>query len=323
MNRLHKYLPIYYKNSKMFEEITRVESHEFDKLDLKIEDLSKQFLVDTATWGLKTYEKELGLPIGPDKDLDIRRAIIKAKMMSFGKVDHLMIKAIVEAFTSSTVTIEFDGRIKVVFSGDGNTLISDSAVFKAVDEVKPAHLPWLINYIIRAINNIMFQARIKHRIYNYFGRRGNALDGEWLLNGFINLDNDYDPIAVRSIHRMTSVDEELFNNLKLYIRDKLKNFNSQNVKSSFLISSNFWFRKGIFIDGKWILDGHNEFNTKELHEKKDIVVNMKSKMNIDVINLERFRANKLVIKRNWWQLSGVHSLGEGKLLNAEIREEVI
>lgn len=139
MNRLHKYLPPYHKKSKVFEEITRVESDEFDKLDLDIEDLSKQFVVDTATWGLAIYEKELGLPIKPDKTHEERRPIIKAKMRGIGKVDFLMIKAIVEAYTSNIVTIEFDGRINIVFNMSNHNLnIQDMS--RSIGEIKPAHL---------------------------------------------------------------------------------------------------------------------------------------------------------------------------------------
>ena len=150
MNRLHKYLPSYYEKSKTFNEITKVEDVEFNKIYNNIEDLNKQFLVDTATWGLAIYEKELGLPVKPNRPLERRRSIVRAKMRGIGKVDNLMIKAIVEAFTGSLVTIEFDGRIVIVFNNDDKIDLSSQDLYHSLDEVKPAHLDYnLENRIVR------------------------------------------------------------------------------------------------------------------------------------------------------------------------------
>ena len=49
MSRLLEYLPWYEKESEVFKEICRVEEIEFDKLDLDLEDLNKQFFIDTLS----------------------------------------------------------------------------------------------------------------------------------------------------------------------------------------------------------------------------------------------------------------------------------
>ena len=142
MSRLLNYLPWYERESKVFKEICRVEEIEFDKLDLDLEDLNKQFFVDTATWGLAIYEKELKLPIRPNKSLDERRSIIKAKWRGMGKVDAEMIKAIVEAFTKSKVNVSFNGRINIIFNNEKIIRLNMSDMYNAIDEVKPAHLDY-------------------------------------------------------------------------------------------------------------------------------------------------------------------------------------
>ncbi|WP_235601388.1 putative phage tail protein [Tissierella sp. P1] len=137
-----KYLPPYERQSKVFQEIMKAEEIEFEKIHTEIKDLEKQFFVDTATWGLAIYEKELKLPIRPNKSLEERRSIIKAKMRGMGKVDAEMIKAIVEAFTKSSVEVTFDGIIKIIFSNQDTIILNMNDMFEAIEEIKPAHLDY-------------------------------------------------------------------------------------------------------------------------------------------------------------------------------------
>ncbi|MBU5427149.1 YmfQ family protein [Tissierella pigra] len=148
MSRLLEYLPIYERSSIVFQEILNSEQMEFDRLGLNIEDLEKQFFIDTATWGLAIYEKELKLPIRPKKILEERRSLIKSKMRGMGKVDLAMIKSIIEAYTRSTADIIFDGRINIKFTNEGTITLNISDMFNAIEEIKPAHLDYdiTLNY---------------------------------------------------------------------------------------------------------------------------------------------------------------------------------
>lgn len=148
MSRLTEYLPLYERESKVIQEIMKAQEIEIDKLRLSIEDLEKQLFIDTATWGLAVYEKKLKLPIRPNKSLEERRSIIKAKMRGVGKVDLAMIKSIVEAYTRSIVDIIFDGRIKIEISNERTITLNMQDMFNAIEEVKPAHLDYdvTLNY---------------------------------------------------------------------------------------------------------------------------------------------------------------------------------
>ena len=142
MSRLIELLPPYERSSRVFQEILNAEQIEFDKLDLNVADLEKQLNIDTATWGLVIYEKELGLKTNLNKPLEERRSIIKAKMRGTGKVDLAMIKAIVEAFTKSKVSVSFNGRINIIFNNEKVIKLNISDMYNAIDEVKPAHLDY-------------------------------------------------------------------------------------------------------------------------------------------------------------------------------------
>lgn len=142
MSRLIELLPPYERESEVFKEIIQAEEMQFDKLCIDIQDLEKQLFIDSATWGLAIYEKELKLPIRPNKSLEERRSIIKAKWRGTGKVDAEMIKAIVKAFTNSDVEVTFNGRINIIFNNEKVIRLNISDMYNAIDEIKPAHLDY-------------------------------------------------------------------------------------------------------------------------------------------------------------------------------------
>lgn len=53
----------------------------FSDIEAAIEDLKLQFFAAKATWGLKYWEKELGLPTDPQEALEQRRARVMAKLI--------------------------------------------------------------------------------------------------------------------------------------------------------------------------------------------------------------------------------------------------
>ncbi len=118
MSKLLSYLPWYERESEAFKEILKTEEIEFDKLKLKLGDLEEQFFVDTATWGLSIYEKELGLPVEPDIDIRIRRGLIKAKTMMQPPGSKDKFTAILRSFAESTEIEELFGeyRFRVLLS---------------------------------------------------------------------------------------------------------------------------------------------------------------------------------------------------------------
>ena len=64
------YLPKFLANDPAFSETQRVLSAEHEKYRLKVIDFAKQFHPQTATWGLKIWEEELGLTTDLNLDLE-------------------------------------------------------------------------------------------------------------------------------------------------------------------------------------------------------------------------------------------------------------
>ncbi len=140
MSRLLEYLPPYEQESRVFQEIMQAEERQFHKLGVDIDDLKKQFFIDTATWGLEIYEKELGIKTDFNKHIEERRNVVRSKWRGSGKVNAFLIKVIIEAHTKSSVQVNFDGRIKIKFCNNESLYINLESVFNSIDDVKPSHL---------------------------------------------------------------------------------------------------------------------------------------------------------------------------------------
>jgi uncharacterized protein YmfQ (DUF2313 family) len=154
---LMKYLPWYYQNSKTMIEIQNSISKELGLLYHHIEDLEKQFFIDTATWGLAIYEKELGLKTNLNLSFEERREIIKAKLRGYGSVTKEMIKNTAEAFSGGEVdVVEYPSeyRFTVKFIGIKGIPRNMQGFIDMLETIKPAHLAYEFKYTYTVWNHL-------------------------------------------------------------------------------------------------------------------------------------------------------------------------
>lgn len=136
------YLPLYLRKSKVFQNIIDAEQKQFNKIDETLLDVRNQMFIDTATWGLAIYEKELKIIPAPDADYEQRRAVIKARWQADSKIDRAILEAIASSILQTVVEVAFDGRIIFSFRPDGSKEIKNiSTFYEVVEDIKPAHLP--------------------------------------------------------------------------------------------------------------------------------------------------------------------------------------
>lgn len=146
---LMKYLPWYYQDSKIMKEIQSTIGKEFCILDFFIKNLEKQFFIDTATWGLSIYEKELGLKTNMSLTYEERREIIKAKLRGRGTTTKAMIKNTAEAFSGGEVdVIEYPEEyfFIVKFIGVKGIPRNMQGFIDMLETIKPAHLGYEFEY---------------------------------------------------------------------------------------------------------------------------------------------------------------------------------
>ena len=151
---MNNHLPPHLSHSKYFKELYRVQGIELNEIKINIEDLEKQLNIDTATWALDIYEKELEIKTDISKPLDERRAVIKSRWRGTGKLDNETIKRVIDSFTNGDVDVGFDGNILVKFNGMYGIPSNMEDVFKAIEDVKPAHLRVLYEFMYLYIKDI-------------------------------------------------------------------------------------------------------------------------------------------------------------------------
>lgn len=83
-------------------------------------DVVDQFFVDTATWGLSSWETALGIQVDEKKTLDLRRSCIRGKLRGNGMTTVAMIKNVAESYSNGDVAVtEYPAqyRLEIKFVG--------------------------------------------------------------------------------------------------------------------------------------------------------------------------------------------------------------
>lgn len=141
-SNLEIYVPDFIRENKVFQALYAANGSELDKLDALSQDALAQCFIDTATWGLKYWEKFLEITSDETKAYDLRRSIIKAKLRSTGTVTTGMIQNVAESYENSTVDViehpeNYSFDIKFITE---NGVTNLNSLQNAIEEIKPAHL---------------------------------------------------------------------------------------------------------------------------------------------------------------------------------------
>jgi hypothetical protein len=128
------------RKSKVYQEIFNADGEQIALLDSSLDDVKAQLDIDTATWGLDVYEKELNIKTDLSKPLADRRSVIKSKFRGSGKVDSIQIKLVADAYTNGDVIVSFNGHIVVKFTSVYGTPPNIDDLKAVLEETRPAHL---------------------------------------------------------------------------------------------------------------------------------------------------------------------------------------
>lgn len=170
-DKMLSYLPNYERKSKVLGEFFYAVATEFENKDSILDDLEKQLFIDTATWGLDIYEKDLGIKTDLSKSYEDRRSVIKSKERGTGKVDRALIKIVADAWANGNCDVTFDGRINIKFNSIYGTPANLQDLQNAIDEIKPAHLSVIYQFaylLIKNIHNIMTINELQNTKLNMF-----------------------------------------------------------------------------------------------------------------------------------------------------------
>jgi hypothetical protein len=140
---LMEYLPPFYENIKEFQEIAATEDEEISQIRFAMEDLLKQFFIDTATWGVTYWENEYGIKTDQSKSLEQRRSAVKAKRRGVGTVTKALVKSVANSFDNGEVEViekpEID-EIEIKFNSIRGVPSNVDDLKNALEKIVPAHL---------------------------------------------------------------------------------------------------------------------------------------------------------------------------------------
>lgn len=125
------------------------------------ESLSKQLSLDSVTWNLETEERLAGIAPSSQTDLENRRAVLKGKWRSGGKLTIVQIQAVADAWKNGETAVSYqNSRIWVQFIGAYGVPSDMDALRQALQDVIPAHLPIAYAYRYLLIRDIQEQVTL-------------------------------------------------------------------------------------------------------------------------------------------------------------------
>lgn len=134
-------LPFWLANNKEIPCILEAVGRERDETDAKDLDVVMQFFPQTATWGLKYWERLLGIPVNESLPLEARRNRVMARRTSRNPVNPKRIQTAVIQTTGALVDVYdyfADYTFGIEIYQQDNAPVNLAAVIREVKRLKPS-----------------------------------------------------------------------------------------------------------------------------------------------------------------------------------------
>lgn len=139
-----------FRKDRWINELFHAAGISFDEIQQRLQEIDDQNFIDTATWGLKLYEKDLGIITKKTTSIENRRAEIEARWKTDNKIDIEILQRIADSWENGETIIQFkEGRIKISFVSARGIPEEIDSLKRALEIAKPAHLPidYIFNYM--------------------------------------------------------------------------------------------------------------------------------------------------------------------------------
>jgi len=141
--RIMRYLPEYYLNSRVMGAIAESQGAELELLNKALDGILAQFFIDTATWGLNLWDEFLGLKTEA-YPLEERRRLLKSKLTMQPPVTRERLKKLLEGVADSADVIEHheEYSFDVVLLVKTKLKTTFEKILEQIEDNKPAHLSY-------------------------------------------------------------------------------------------------------------------------------------------------------------------------------------
>ena len=170
--QMFEYLSWYYANSRIMQSVLDSQGIEIDAARTAVEASLYQFYAKTADWGIELWEKELAITPPNDASLELRQAMVKAKLMTAEVMTPERIVAIANYFIPAKDAILVPTVHPYTFRMAFPSAVPYiSEMLCSLNTAKPAHLA------------MELELRRKAKLYYYIG--GAVLSGKNITIGLV------------------------------------------------------------------------------------------------------------------------------------------
>lgn len=149
---LKRYLPQFLEHDPTFAATLESLSKEHEKQRLTLMDITKQFFVKTATWGLSDWEEFVGLEHNPVDTVQTRRNKILMKLAGADSVTVPFLTRLVNLYVadSQAVVIDHPDTYSIEILYHGGQIMNYAKLRDAVNIYIPAHIGYKLVTITQA-----------------------------------------------------------------------------------------------------------------------------------------------------------------------------
>lgn len=147
---LSRYLPAFLRHDAHFKALLSSCSAEHERLRMLLQDVVKQFFVETATWGLTSWEQVLALEARAKDGYEARRKRILLKLQARQISTVSFMERLASAYFPQGAKVQIEEQNeRYAFRLISTAISSDySGLLEALEEYKPAHLALALDYLI-------------------------------------------------------------------------------------------------------------------------------------------------------------------------------
>ena len=137
--------PRFLRESPEFRDIQEALEPELLELWTARDSALDQLCVETASWGLRYWERTLGLPAEAGKDLEARRSRVRSRLMGADVSAVSLVESVAEIYAGLPAKVEEHPErfwADVFFDEAGGVPRNREGLTEALREIMPAHLSW-------------------------------------------------------------------------------------------------------------------------------------------------------------------------------------
>lgn len=328
----------FYDRSYVGKWLYQVMGLEMDDAAKIVNELPEQIFPETATWGLMWHEIKWQLPVRENLPYEERRNLIYQKRDFRAPMTPYFIEEYLKKFLQYDIKIadihdpgeygftpSHPNIFKVYLVGDEDSPSLDSKyVHKTVNRLKQSHTTYTVNQrTIIIIDNSDLE---KMKVLNINFKMAvpfwycHVLDGDWLLDGHINLDQKRSyglVLRFRQGYEIYNPPEDI-SLVRVALRWKIRNDETVRAKVKFGFAADFFIVA--YLDGTWPLNGEKILNHSKARTRAKLTVSPK----VDMSEQEQIGIATVETKtRDYWFLDGALNLDGSRKLNSVYRKEIV